>query len=434
MRARVQGWLARGGYGCLGVTFLLSLSGCVSFSQLGSPFEPLLSEQRYDEALKALDRGHSFRREKVLYALDKGMLLRLKGDLAASNEALEQAKRGMEELDAVSVTEQFSAATVNDTLRKYAGASFERVLVHVYKALNYLELGRVDEARVEALQLDVLLKQLDNPPGSAFARYVSGLVFEVGHDWSDALIAYRKAFEAYQKIGEAIPEALKYDLLRLTRRQGLHDEYRRFAGQFGIELSDQDESAQGNVVLLLHSGLIPRKQEQAILVQSPSSGLMTRVATPFYETRWPAVSAARLRVGDKQITSTRAGDLGAMARRALEQDMPAIMARAVARVAAKGAVSRASGKNDEMVGLLVNIVGVITERADVRGWYTLPQAVLVARLRLPPGQYPVIAELLGGPGTVAAQRTFAPIQVTEEDTRVISLHWPITGGVDRRRR
>lgn len=434
MWARAQGWLARGVHGCLGVTLLLSLSGCVSFSQLGSPFEPLLSEQRYDDALKALDRGHVFQREKVLYALDKGMLLRMKGDLVASNTALEQAKRDMEALEAVSVTEQFGASTINDTMRKYAGASFERVLVPVYKALNYLELGRVDEARVEALQLDVLLKQLDNPPGTAFARYISGLVFEVGHDWSDALIAYRKAYEAYQKTGEAIPEALKHDLLRLTRRQGLHDEYRRFAGQFGIELSDQDESAQGNVVLLLHSGLIPRKQEQAILVQSPSSGLMTRVATPFYEARWPAVSAARLRVGEQQITSARVGDLGAMARRSLEQDMPAIMARAVARVAAKGAVSRASGKNDEVVGLLVNIIGVISEQADVRGWYTLPQAVLVARLRLPPGQYPVSAELLGQQGGVEARRAFPPINVVSGDTGVISLHWPITGGVDRRRK
>src|SRR5690606_14309472 len=107
-------------------------------------------------------------RDAVLYDLNRAMLLRMAGDYGQSNAAFEQAKDAIDRLDAVSVREQAGALAVNDMLRSYTGAPYERVLLHVYAALNYLALDRPDDARVEILQLDVLLGQEDARAGGAF--------------------------------------------------------------------------------------------------------------------------------------------------------------------------------------------------------------------------------------------------------------------------
>ena len=79
--------------------------------------------------------------------LDKGMVLRMKRDFAGANQALEEAKSEMERLYAASVSENALSFIVNDATVSYAGDDYEQVLVHLYMALNYLELGQPEEAR-----------------------------------------------------------------------------------------------------------------------------------------------------------------------------------------------------------------------------------------------------------------------------------------------
>ena len=63
------------------------------------------------------------------------------------------------EVITVSVTEQIGSVIINDRTRAYVGEEFEQVLLHVYMALNFLEMNRADAARVEALQIDLTLRQ-----------------------------------------------------------------------------------------------------------------------------------------------------------------------------------------------------------------------------------------------------------------------------------
>jgi len=69
------------------------------------------------------------------------MVLRMKRDFAGSNEVLEAAKAEMDRLYAASVTENVLSVMVNDSTVSYSGDNYERVLLHLYMALNYLELG-----------------------------------------------------------------------------------------------------------------------------------------------------------------------------------------------------------------------------------------------------------------------------------------------------
>ncbi len=397
-----------------------ALAGCATYSTGFSAIESHLAVQNYEAALKALDSQSRAARDQVLYLLDKGMLLRMRRDYAGSNEALEAAKKLMEELYGLSLREQTLTFVINDATTSYVGEEFEQVLVHLYKAFNYIDLRQLDAARVEALQVDIKLRQIgeripDNKyTEDAFARYLTGLIYEELGEWSDALIAYRKAYEAYQKYqkyyGVAVPRFLQEDLLRLTQRQGLNDELERYQRSFGISRwqTAQERAQHGELVFLLHNGLVPIKRENALNVIDPKSGHLVRISLPTYENRPAPVRAARVRVGDSTVDTEVAEDLSAIARRTLESKMPGITARALARAAIKAAAAKearkaARDRSDDnsalaaaLLSFAVEATTVLTERADTRSWLTLPSNIQLARLPLPPGTYTIRVELLAG--------------------------------------
>lgn len=414
------------------------LSGCATYSTGFAAVEAQLAAKNYDAALDAIEQQSHASRDKILYLLNRGMVLRMKRDYRASNDTFEAAKKLMDELYGLSLREQSLTFVINDATTSYVGEEYEQVLLHLYKALNFLDLGELDAARVEALQVDVLLRQFgggipDNKyTEDAFVRYLTGLIYEELREWSDALIAYRKAYEAYLKYekhyGVPVPGFLKLDLLRLAQRQGLHNEVERYRRSFGIETwQSAGERAQlGEIVFMLHNGLVPIKREQSANVLDPSSGHLIRISLPYYQDRPSAVSSARLRV-DVRVASTEvAEDVGAIARQSLESKMAGITARAVARAAVKAAAAREArkaaqqksrdGSNESaiaaiLLGLSVEAATVLTERADTRSWLTLPQNIQLARVPLPPGNYDVRVELLGAGQQVLGTHDFRQVVV-----------------------
>src|SRR5450759_3539876 len=138
-------------------TFALSgiLPGFATATESFGVVERALSARPYDAALKSTEQESGSKKDRVLYLLNKGMVLRMKRDFTGSNQALEAAKAEMERLYTASVSENTLSFVVNDATVSYAGDDYEQVLVHLYMALNYLELGQPNEARVEALQVDI---------------------------------------------------------------------------------------------------------------------------------------------------------------------------------------------------------------------------------------------------------------------------------------
>ncbi|MCF6208590.1 MAG: hypothetical protein L3J61_04300 [Ghiorsea sp.] len=164
---------------------LAVLSGCASYSQGFQKVELLLSQQKPELALQELEKNPSTVKNELLYLLDKAMLQRMSALYKASNTSFEQAKVLMDKLEATSMTEQLGALTINDSAMSYEGEDYEQIAVHIYAALNYIELGLWDEARVEALQIDERIKRLkEKRDGKAiedpFARYLTGFIFEQG--------------------------------------------------------------------------------------------------------------------------------------------------------------------------------------------------------------------------------------------------------------
>ena len=414
---------------------LLLLGGCATYSKGFETIEAKLAVQDPAAALQILEKQRPGRNELLLYLLDKAMLQRMQHDFAGSNQSFEQAKQVIQTYSAISISEQSAAFVINDTTRTYTGTPLEQVMLHVYAALNYLELGDHDAARVEALQVEVRLRQLmqDSPESALsvdpFARYLSGMIFEDLGEYSDAMIAYRKAYEAYQAHEKlyalTVPDYLKDDMLRMARKIGLNNEYAKLKAQFGMSRHNNPNygDEEGEVVLLFHNGLAPIKRVHSVAVIDPGSGRLIRVSLPYYQNRQQIISSARVKANEVLVQTQQVEAIDDIAEQTLQAYMPAITARAVARAVLKYNMSREAGKQNDVAGLLVNIAGVLTERADTRSWLSLPANIQMARLPLPAGTYDLSIDLLDSLEQIQHTTTLSDVKVNPGERRYISYHY-----------
>jgi hypothetical protein len=344
----------------------------------------------------------------VLASLDKGMLRRINGDFKGSNQALETAKKEIEKLYGISVSENLASVTVNDTLRGYEGDRYEQLLLHVYMAENYIDQGKLDDARVEMLQANVKMMEWgDEPDEDPFVRYFEGIIYESLGQMDDALISYRKAYNRYREAdGQVYPRPpleLKKDLLRLLSWQGQWDEYRTLKKEMGLEnyTPYKPSDKYGELIVIVNNGLAPIKSQVVLPIFSTQVQKNLRVALPAYKEPEGRLYKPVVDVANKEVVPETVEDVDALARHSLEQNMPAIMARATARAVVKYNTQHTANDNSPLAGFLMTVTNLVTEQADTRSWSTLPQAIELSRVRLPVGEYTVTIKMLNQAGMVA---------------------------------
>lgn len=427
----------------------LLASGCATFSENFAGVERHLAADNVPAALTAVDKVDFPARDKALYFLNKGMLQRMAGDYRASAASFESAKGLLEEFGKLSLREQTLSLAVNDASRAYEGQPYELLLLHAYAALNYLQLGDFPAARVESLQLDQRLREMDEGGSTstvsirdgAFARYLSGLIYEALGENAEAMIAYRKAYEAYERqrpaTGVPVPRPLQQDLLRLTAELGLDDELRRFRKTFpGVGGPTAAEMRDlGEVVFILHNGLTPGLREQSATVLDPTTTHFVRLALPSLVPRPLPLSRVTLLADGIREDSALVEDVAALAGKSLDERLPGMTARLLARQVVKAQASRQASKaamksgNDSgdrlglgLLALGVELTNLFTERADTRHWATLPGNIQLVRLPLPPGRYRLRLQYLGAYNQIIGQRELPEFQLTAGRKIFLSEH------------
>jgi hypothetical protein len=109
--------------------------------------------------------------------------------------------------------------------------------------------------------------------------------------------------------------------------------------------------------------------------------------------------------------------MNALARANLEDHAARDLVRAAARTLVKAGVAQlgeelAENASDDsrvgdVVGLILSIAGAVTDRADLRAWLTMPAQIHMARLRVPPGTWPLTVTVNG------VSTSHAPVEVPE---------------------
>jgi len=379
------------------------------------------------------------RKNQVLYYLDLGAVQHDAGKFKESDESLDKAERRMEELYTKSVTQAAGTLLLNDNTTEYAGERFERAMVNVYRALNYVFLGDQENALVEVRKLSRLLQEYADVyngkrtayKDDAFAQYLASLLYEDDGRRDDARIALEKSRKAYSAYASAY---------------GTSEPSLEPAGK--INGSNGGWNGNGELVFLHYNGVAPRKvsksfsvawRDAAIALDASKDdeaesaraknairgGLLGKsitVSYPDYVQDPFLVSRSAVEAAGVSAETELAQDVSAIAQKDLAERQAVIRTRAIARATVKfvlakavsDEVSKKYGKNSWQ-HLLAQAGGAATsaatEGADTRAWATLPAQFRVARLRLPPGSHDVVVKYLGATGASLSTQTFKNVVI-----------------------
>lgn len=434
------------------IVFLLMLTGCRTYYQREQEFHSYFRTGRLEEAAQALERSRdaSRGRNQLLHLLNQGVVQHMLGNYAKSNDLFEQAFILGEDYRKDFMDEAIALFS-NPKMTEYRGEDFELLMVHYFKAMNFIQLGDLDAALVECRRLNIKLAALEDKFTSenryrrdAFIHNLMGIIYDASGDFNNSFIAYRNAYEIYRDdytdlFGVSAPMQLKYDLVRSAYRTGFSDLGREYESLFGIQNPGNPSSGEGELVFFWQNGLGPVKEEWSInfsiirgaggnvqfvneemglsfpfFSDGQSSGdlgdlRLVRVAFPKYVERSPVFTGARLVGSQQQVGLQLAQDVNAIAFKSLEDRMLREMSTALLRLAVKQASEQSLRSQDDRLGAVFSILGAVTEQADTRNWQTLPHSIHYARMPLPEGENQLELELLNAAQQVARR---VPLEVT----------------------
>ena len=452
----------------IGLVLLLFLHGCgIAYSGYMSPSLKRLEKGDYEGALGKLENPDS-KTNKLLYYLEKGLILHYQGQYEASNLEFERAERLSDVLYTRSVSREVAALLSNDSVIAYRGEEFELALVHYYRAMNYQRLGDRQAALVECRKANLKLEDYAQKAeyklsykNDAFLQYMTGLFYEAEGEWNDSYISYKDALKGYRAYDEAfglrVPRMLLVDLARLASRLGYDDEVAEFVERYRLRPDELKPAPGGEIVVFVENGFVPRKRqveysvpimegEQKVALWTVSERAVHRyrhprvyhrgrvdywlkVALPEYREVNSQVAGVRLRAGEESAIATEVEDLDAIAQRTFAQKFDTIMLRTVARNLAKYLASKSiekafesddydKDKNKwakeglgEVLGGLVNLFGAATEAADTRSWLSLPRSIRIARLPVTGGMAAPTLEFIDDRGQVVFVEPLPEVQV-----------------------
>ena len=407
---------------------LLCLSfGCSPYSM--EKVQIAFEQGDFDGALIQLDADGK-KQAKLPYLFERGLVAHYGDRFHESNRTFELAEITSDDLYTKSISREAVSLVTSDNLRAYAGSQYERLLIHYYRAFNYVYLNTPDDALVECRRASRLLQFYADADenyefvGAAFIAYLSGILYEWAGDWNDAFIAYRWAERAYKQyggdLGVPFPQDVGTSLVRLARKLGFREEFEKYAATYGEPPEREPDS--GELILLYETGFVPPKIEQNIVLPILKSDpivqdsedqddqkiwdyagrlagrrnqrykeieieYLLRVAIPAYRSNRPMLVGIDANTAYGGASGVLVEDIEAVAMKTFESELPTIMLRTIVRGVLKYLGFRRANKEGEVVGGLINLLNVVTESADTRSWQTLPNQIFLVRTRLPAGTH-----------------------------------------------
>ncbi|HSA31279.1 MAG TPA: hypothetical protein P5160_05695 [Candidatus Omnitrophota bacterium] len=384
----------------------------------------LVAQGEAEQAVLVFKRASSGygRNHELLFFLDRGMVNHYAGRYTESIQDFEHAKGLYETLFTQSISKKALTWIWNDYAQPYRGEDFERAMLNLFQAMNFVALGKIDEALVEARNVDLILRRFNQQYGEqanvykddAFVRFLMGILYEStgrSYDVNDAFVSYRTALEIYEGDYATFydlkaPLLLKENLLSVSQWMGTSDlkQYQSVLSDVSVKsMAERGDSAQ--VYVILYRRMIANKVQSTIFLPG-IDGYLTRISFPKYRNVFQSSKEMVLEAKNVQGEVFRsefqqAEDLNVIAKKNLEDRRLRIAAKAVVRPVAKQLVfekieDKIHEKAGDTAGELVRYAGMayvaFSEEADTRSWETLPAEIRVARLILDAGTYEFFVE------------------------------------------
>lgn len=377
----------------------LVVGGCRSYPEKTSAalneFQSGSFEEAYESFSELGEDGSPF-----LAGAEAGMVALAAGNWSAALESLNAAAQETRELEEramlspQSLGEDLLSFVINDTVTSYQGEGYERVMLHASLAIAYLAQGMIDDVWVEARLANRLLEaeqQLYKKEYQAggLGHFMSAATYELLGQYDEAYIDYRRMVDKGVGLELAGP-----GLVRIARQLGYRDDLELWIERFGdLAPSDVEDAT---IVVIAGVGLAPQKQE--LLIQVPTGSGLVQWAVPRYSSRAQPVDSLVLRTGGAALVRTAViEDVERIAYENLEDRIAWLATKSALRAALKYKLSERLENNFGQWGALVGAVyTVVSERADLRSWLTLPGTWQAARAFVKPGVQELALDASGG--------------------------------------
>ena len=229
---------------------------------------------------------------------------------------------------------------------------------------------------------------------------LTGLIYQAQGDDNNAFIAYRLAWNSFQAnrdvYGVPIPDVLWSLLVTSADRSSLwqeRDEFRELAKDSGIELQQLETFA----VVLINNGNIPVKQERMALFPS-GQGFPIKLALPEFVARGGGVNTVTTNIDGDIYYSEVVENLEGIAFKSLQDEIARVLVKAIARAVIKETTARKLDNDSNVpIGMLLRVVNMITENADLRSWNGLPREIQLLVAPVESGTDRIDIELDGRP-------------------------------------
>lgn len=394
-----------------------------------------LDTGHYEEAYESISadnekiyKSHA----EVLVNLDKGILSHYGGEYKRSNTELTQAERKIEEYYTKSVTQTISSYLINDNVVDYEGEVFEDIYTNIFMALNYINMGNIEDAFVEIRRFDNKLRvasakysdliaqankesasnggeSVTVPPmefhNSALARYLSMLLYRSRGQLDSAAIDMRYLDSAF---------ASQPKIYNFPKPKSLDEELTVPAGKARLNI-------------LSFTGKAPIKIEEEIRLYSILGDFYYKIAFPIMVNRDSEIASIQATIIPKEpslsgsenqvktLSMEPIESISSIAMDTFSQRQSLIYLRAMIRSITKATTTAvwgglADGVSDDGYSAMFSILQLAsiitteaTERADVRCSRYFPDLAWVTGVTVEPGEYILSIEYKNHAGKTIAQ-------------------------------
>lgn len=374
----------------LALTFLF-VTGCATYQSKVDSSRILLSQGQYDKAIAELqplaDKDNN---DQLIYKLDYAVALQQAGKYKESAKAFSEAEKIADVNDYHSISKITSSLLLSEEMKQYKGDDYEKVLINAVNAINYVMMGDLDEALVEARKLNNKLYKYKFEAKKDYAQnpyafYLSAVAWEADRKWDDAYIDYKKAYD----LNPYFPP-LHEDLIRSAIRASREDDVARWKKQFPeVKVRPEwKDPSYGEIVLIYQQGWGPRKQPRP---DSPKYPWLVPVGT--------STRNAELKIGSNSIKTFPIFSVEDVAIKTLNDDYAALVASRAAGTVTKFVVADQIRQKNELLGTAALIGMLVSDRADLRQWSTLPQTFQIARAFVKAGKHKISVEGISATGS-----------------------------------
>lgn len=372
--------------------------------------------------------------DAVIWQLEAGAAFRGAGRIEASIAAFDTASARIAEYDAgpdVSLSAEAAATLTNLSYLSYRGRAYDKVMLSTYQALNYMQLGKVDAARValnQAMQRQreavaenaKQIEQAQREAKESFqARTSQGKpaynveqaekdpVFQRQLEQVYANMAEIRTYGDYVNPFTVLLDGLFFmyqgmDFSDWERARVSLNRVRAFVDY--PEVVDQDlktlekimkgERIEPTTYIIFETGMAPIREEVRIdipLFIVSKDVPYVGVAFPKLEYQSAFVHGLKVRTSEgREANTVLVCSMDSVVTREFENELPVIITRTLLSAGTKALIQygiREAVKDQGNWGALVQVAGIIYQaamnQADLRTWVTLPKQFQYTRVPTP---------------------------------------------------